>query len=469
MPYKFFILLLFMILFSSVEAQNERLPNIVLLVGDDHGYNYFGFMGDEHVVTPTMDAIAEGGYVFTQGHAPTPYCRPSLRAIITGLHPVQYAHQKNAYVEQRRVRDDVASMGDTEQAQWKAVAAADAMSEIHTLPRRLQELGYASWEGGKWWERTYRNGGFTEGMTDGWDFDYWGKDGWFYQLWGAQGEGLVRETMDPLFDFIDRHQEEPFLVWFGPALPHVPLDAPYTYTKFYEHKDLSNSAKAYYANITWWDDGVSRLMDHIKSRDLMENTLFIYVSDNGWDQEPGDEYQAQAGGTYNDSPYGSGGPKGKGAIFDTSLRTPIIFYWKDRIRGSFNSTSLVTAMDIVPTVLDIVGLSIPDELPGRSHWTALQGGLVEERTEIIGYSDRRRSDNRATLFTEMADGFYVRTQRWHFIWYPESQSMELYDVTVDARSTNNVVEDFQYLVPGFMNLIADWRREMDLENSVRLD
>lgn len=447
----------------------DRLPNIVLLVGDDHGYDYFGFMGDEHVVTPTMDAIAEGGFVFTQGHTATPYCRPSLRAIITGLHPAQYAHQKNAIVDRRRGEDDVASMGDTERAQWEAVAAADAMSEIHALPRRLQALGYASWEGGKWWERTFRNAGFTEGMTDGWDFSYWGKEGWFYQLWGAEGEDLVRKTMDPLFDFIDRHQDQPFLVWFGPALPHVPLDAPYQYTKFYEHKNLSNSAKAYYANITWWDDGVSRLMDHIQSRGLLEDTLFIYMTDNGWDQEPNDEFQAEPGGIYNDNPYASGGFKGKGALYDTSFRSPLIFYWNGRISGSFNTTSLVTAMDIVPTVLDIVGLPIPDELPGRSLWTALQGGLLDERTEIVGYSDRSRGGDASTLYTTMEDGFYVRTQRWHFMWFPERQHMELYDVTVDPRSTNNVVDDFPDLVPGFMALIADWRREMDLESPVRMD
>jgi hypothetical protein len=87
----------------------------------------------------------------------------------------------------------------------------------------------------------------------------------------------------------------------------------------------------------------------------------------------------------------------------------------------------------------------------------------------VGYSDRSRDDDPATLFSRMEDGFYVRTQRWHFMWYPERQVMELYDITVDPRSTNNVVEEFPDLVPGFMRLISDWRREMDLESPVRMD
>jgi arylsulfatase A-like enzyme len=185
--FKCFQLSFLMIFISPCAVADQRLPNIVLLVGDDHGYPYFGFMGDEHVVTPTMDALAAGGFVYTQGHVTAPYCRPSLRTIITGLHPVQYAHQKNAIVQRRMAEEGFDGLGKTEQAQWKAVAEADAMSEIHALPRRLQELGYASWEGGKWWERTYRNAGFTEGMTDGWDMSQWGTEGWFYQLWGSEG------------------------------------------------------------------------------------------------------------------------------------------------------------------------------------------------------------------------------------------------------------------------------------------
>ncbi|MCY4057774.1 MAG: sulfatase-like hydrolase/transferase, partial [Gammaproteobacteria bacterium] len=74
-------------------AAAERPPNIVLLIGDDHGYPYYGFMGDENVVTPSMDALAAGGVTFSHGHVTASYCRPSLRTLITGLHPVQYVHR----------------------------------------------------------------------------------------------------------------------------------------------------------------------------------------------------------------------------------------------------------------------------------------------------------------------------------------------------------------------------------------
>ena len=463
------ILIFLVLLPESLYAEDGRPPNIILLVGDDHGYPYFGFMGDQNVVTPTMDTLAEGGVVFTQAHVTAPYCRPSLRNLITGLHPVQYAHRKNAIVDERRKAEKVSTMSKQEQAMWKAVAEADAMREFETLPKLLSEQGYACWEGGKWWERSYRNAHFTEGMTDGWDMSKWGSSEWFYQLWGAEGEDLARVTMAPLYDFIDRHREQPFFIWFGPALPHVPLDAPYSYTKFYENKELSNSARAYYANITWWDDSVSQLMDYVESKGLLEDTLFVYVSDNGWDQEPGDEYKKDPDAAYNDEPYGSGGMKGKGALYDLSFRSPVIFYWRGRIEPTFDEASLVLASDIFPTVLDLAGARIPQGLHGYSLRPLLEGRTMEQRNEIIGYSDRRRSPSRDTLFSELADGFYVRTLRWHFMWHEGTDETELYDVTVDPRAEHDRSAEFPELTEHFMARIAAWREDMDLEEPVIMD
>ncbi|MEM9532191.1 MAG: sulfatase-like hydrolase/transferase [Pseudomonadota bacterium] len=95
------IFLTFFLLLAS-QAQADRPPNIVLLIGDDHGYPYFGFAGDEVVETPAMDTLARGGVVFSQGQVTVPYCRPSLRTMITGLHPVQYQLALNERIEQRK-------------------------------------------------------------------------------------------------------------------------------------------------------------------------------------------------------------------------------------------------------------------------------------------------------------------------------------------------------------------------------
>ena len=445
----------------------QRPPNIVLLLGDDHGYPYFGFMGDENVVTPSMDALAAGGVTFSHAHVTASYCRPSLRTLITGLHPVQYVRREAEILDRRREGADYTSLNDEQKRRWDVVEMAAAMREFDTLPKLLGEAGYASWQGGKWWENSYHNGHFTEGMSEGWDLSAIGGDSFFDELMGGEGKALVRETMDPLFDFIDRHREQPFFVWFAPSLPHVPFDAPYTYTKYYQDMDLSESAKLYYANLTWWDDGVGRLLDHVESRGLMEDTLFIFISDNGWEQDADVEYKQREDSTiYNDSLFGNGGLLGKNGLYDQSFRSPVIFYWKDRIRRSFNTSSLVSSMDIVPTILDLAGVEIPSGLPGYSLLPLIDGRQMQERTRLVGYTDSRRS--LTENMGQRSEGYYVRTHRWHFLWYADTGEMILYDVTVDRKAERNLVDDYPDLVSGFLEEIEAWKQDIGMTSPVTI-
>jgi uncharacterized sulfatase len=448
-------------------ALAERPPNVVLLIGDDHGYPYFGFMGDQHVVTPTMDMIAEGGVAFTQAHSTASICRPSLRTLMTGLHPVQYKLQENRILEKRRKADrNYASLSKKEKGMWHEVEKAAAMREFNTLPKLLAKKGYVSWQGGKWWENSYKNGHFTHGMTKGWDMSLFGKDDFFHEMMGADGTELGRTTMKPLLDFIDSNQDKPFFVWYGPMLPHTPFDAPYEHSKYYQHKNLSESAKLYYSNITWWDHGVGRLMDHIETRGLMDNTLFIYVSDNGWEQDPKVEYAGE-GVTYeNNADFANGGHKGKIGMYDMSFRTPIIFYWPNRIQGTMNETSLVTSEDIVPTILNLAGVKSPKGLPGYSLKPLLEGESMEQRQSIVGYVNQRRSQT--DMMGERTEGYYVRTLRWHFMWFKDTGVMELYDIQVDPRSERNLIDDYPHLVEDFKKDIKSWKKKMKMKNPINV-
>ena len=445
---------------------DDRLPNIVLLIGDDHGYPYFGFMGDSNVETPTMDALARGGVTFSHGHVTVPYCRPSLRTMITGLYPVQYQLRLNEYIEARKREDSsYASLADADQRMWVSVEKANGMRIFDTLPKLLKEKGYVSWQGGKWWENSYRTAYFDAGMTEGWDMSLFGTDDFFHEMMGAEGNELVRETMDPLFEFIDEHADEPMFIWFGPMLPHTPLDAPYKYRKYYEDRELTESAKQYYANITWWDDGVSQLMDYIESQGLLEDTLFIYLSDNGWEQDADDEYWYPEALADFDSEYLTGGYGGKGSLNDLGLRTPIIFYWKDRYESQFNESSLVSSLDLVPTILDIAGVDTPDGLHGYSLRPLLeQSGSIDERSELISYSNNRRSTE--DEMGKPAEGYAVRTLRHHFYWYAESGDMRLYDISVDPRGEIDLSEQEPALVKQFLEKIAGWKESVGMSERI---
>ena len=306
---KIYFLCSVLLLFVSGLGAQQKKPNVVLLIGDDHGAPYFGFMGDDNVVTPNMDMLAKGGVTFTQGHATANHCRPSLRTLITGLHPVQYKKRLMDIMARKEAEQRVSAMDAKKQRMWRFVEEAASLKEFETLPKLLGEQGYVSWQGGKWWENSYKNGYFTEGMTKGWNMDLFDQDAFFFESMGAEGVELGRTTMEPLFDFITRNKQTPFFVWYGPALPHTPFNAEYKHKKYYESSGFSDSAKMYYANITWWDDGVGQLIDHVEKEGLLDNTLFVYINDNGWEQDPHVEYKQQGSTWENDLDFANGAPK----------------------------------------------------------------------------------------------------------------------------------------------------------------
>ena len=180
------------------------------------------------------------------------------------------------------------------------------------------------------------------------------------------------------------------------------------------------------------------------------------------------EYKQREDSTiYNDFLFGNGGPLGKNGLYDQSFRTPVIFYWKDRIRRSFNTSSLVSSMDIVPTILDLAGVEIPSGLPGYSLLPLIDGQSMPERTHIVGYTDNRRS--LTSPMGERAEGYYVRTHRWHFLWYADTGEMVLYDVTVDRRAERNLVDEYPALVAGFLEDIEAWKQDMGMTGPVAID
>lgn len=446
---------------AGADSADTRPPNVVLIIGDDHGYDYFGFNGDENVVTPNMDLIATQGSVFGLAHTTSNYCRPSLQTFITGLYPVQYEQRVQDLQEARLATDaDFQAAGAQEQHWRRMELNAGLMSEFETLPRMLSDLGYASFQGGKWWEQSYETAGFTHGMTESWTWDRMADPGWFFEFMGGEGIELGRTTMDPVLDFISEHADQPFFVWYGPSLPHTPLDPPFQHRKYYETGEFSESASLYYGNITWFDHGVGTILDRLEAEGVLDNTLIVYVNDNGWEQGPQDEYAGDR------DLFSNGGTRGKLSYFDNAFRTPIIFHWPEQITAQRDDEELISAIDIVPTILDYVGLEASSDLPGLSLRPLMNGEAFDSREALVGRMDQHRADSTFTgdtvsgqtdLMGRDEEAYYVRTQRWHYVWVLTTGEEALYDQVADPDEQENVIEAHRDLVPGFREAIEAWR------------
>ena len=458
----FYSYLAIIILFSSckqtkgVEPESEswiETPNIVLLIGDDQGYPYFGFMGADYVKTPNMDALAESGIVFESGYVPANHCRPSLQSLMTGTLPIDYNNQVNAKMIKERMTMKFASEEDAKN--WERNFKFHAMKHFNTLPKQLRTKGYKSFQGGKWWEFHYENGGFDEGMTTGWTKEDEGKNDWFLKFMGGEGRDLVRRYMDPVYKFIDENKEEPMFIWFAPELPHYPFDAPDEYYNIYKDEDMSESAKRYYANCTWFDTGVGDLIAYLKEKDEFDNTLFVYVNDNGWEQAPQQEFRHDSLRWHN------GGDKGKLSMFDQSFRTPIIFSWKDKVEAGKRRYEIVHSTDIPATLLHITGVDQPDDYYGSSLYGILMGESQPSRAKIIGKVGVMRSED--DMMGKKVEGYWMRTADYFFNWNMTTGERALFDMEKDPNNDRNLADLNPELVKQFSQEILSWRSTKIIE------
>ncbi len=398
-------------------------PNIVLILSDDHGYSDFGFMGSPHVETPHLDRLAREGTVFPTTYVTASVCRPSLRTLLTGLYPYQWE------LEAKRHQNDA-----------RSDASQPLVAKIPTLPRRLAERGYRSFQAGKFWEGNFAQAGFTHGnQRDQTNLQHGGSD-----------LKLGRPSIDSVLAFIDQNRNEPFFLWFAPQLPHVPFDAPRESVEHYRDKGLSRAAAHYYANITRFDSVVGALLAHLDRRGLRENTIVVFLADNGWDMGP------------QHREFLSDMEQGKGAITEVSLRTPLILRWPSRIPAGQVHAALISSVDIVPTLLDWTGAPITPELLGQSLRPLIEDGRAGTRTAIVG---RMRSIRNGGFYTrddkaENGPAYFVRTRDWHYAWNQARMEHQLYDVRLERSRRHNVVEQHPNRALEFQHEVSRWTQQV---------
>lgn len=341
---------------SEKDAQEQSLPNIVFILSDDQSYTDYGFMGHQQIETPNIDKMVSESHTFTRGYVPTSLCSPSLATIITGLYPRDHQILANDWVHDR-------SKDRAQRAKNRAEAYApviEGFKDQITLPDMLKAKGYLSFQTGKWWLGNHANGGFDDGMTHG-DPARGGRH-------GDYGLEIGRKGMDTLNSYIDRavDEEKPFFLWYAPFLPHSPHNPPDSLLQKYLPLAPTEYVAKYWAMCEWFDMTIGQVSDKIEQKGLMDNTLFVYVCDNGWVQNLDNP-------KYNEN--------SKRSPYDYGMRTPIFYKWKGKIVPQMDSISLVSSIDMIPTVLDLIGMERPQNLPGIN---VLDKEELKDRDAIFG-------------------------------------------------------------------------------------
>ena len=418
---------------SPALAQSDP-PNVVMIISDDQAWTDYSFMGHPAVQTPNLDQLAAESLTFTRGYVPTSLCRPSLATIISGLYPHQHGIVGNDPPWQGQQEGKPRPSHRQPQYVQSREAYLRHIDALTTMPERLAPLGYRSLQTGKWWEGDYARGGFTDGMTEG-DFHRDGRH-------GDKGLAIGRQGMEPIEDFLDQCQADdaPFYLWYAPFLPHAPHTPPERLLAKYRSKTDSLAIAKYWAMCEWFDETCGQLLKSLDERGLAEETIVMYVCDNGWINLRDRSHYA---------------PRSKRSPNEGGIRTPIMIRWPGKLAPKRDETHLASSIDLVPTALKAVGLSVPQDLPGINLLDAQQ---VQSREAVYGeifeHDIQSQDDPAASLrYRWIVEGRYKLIEPAERL---QGQSVQLYDVVADPHERTNLAEQQPEKVAHLQRKLDDW-------------
>ncbi|MDC0584615.1 arylsulfatase [Bacteroidales bacterium] len=319
-------------------------PNVILVITDDQGYGDIAALGNDIIKTPNLDDLYHSSFRLRDFHAGTT-CAPSRSGLMTGMD----GHRAGV---------------------WHTISGCNLMREKFTaMPQVFKDNGYATAMYGKWhlgdaypylpehrgFEETVVHGAGGIGQTpDYWNNDYF-DDTYMHNGIAKKYEGYCTDVFfAEAMKFIEEKKDEPFFVYISTNTPHGPLNVPEKYYKMYEDEtEITDKQKAFYGMITNIDDNMALLEKKLKKLKLTDNTILMFTTDNG--TASGIEY-------VNGKEYGfNAGMKGKkGNEYDGGHRVPYFIRYNDGgINGGKDVEPLTMNYDIMPTVIDLCGLTAP--------------------------------------------------------------------------------------------------------------
>ncbi len=448
------IMLMLSCKYDVEEEKGANRPNIIIVFTDDQGYGDLGVYGSESIRTPHIDKLAREGLKFNQFYVPHPVCSASRAALLTGCYSGRVGIH-NALMPEAKI-----GLHDDET----------------TLAELLKENGYRTGIFGKWHLGHLppflpNRHGFDEYMGIPYSNDMWPnhpKQGLWFDfpplpliendriidtLWDQTH--LTRDLTVRAVDFIHRHHDKPFFLYFPHPMPHVPLYA--------SERFQGKSPAGLYADvIEEIDDSVGQLVEALEKNGISGNTIIIFASDNG----PWLSYGGHSG---------SAGVlrEGKGTVFEGGVRIPFIMKWPDKIKDARVIESPAMTIDVLPTIADLLGFELPPlRIDGRSfshllsinsqyqpHQDAYFFYYLTNQLQAVLSGDGRWKMYLPHEYTSFAgkvgtaDGLPTPYEQVKI-------ELELYDLVNDISEQHNVIDQFPEVVESLLIHVARARIEL---------
>jgi len=418
--------------FFSLKAQNRVQPNIIVIVAEDMRYDELGFLEKTPVETPNLDKLAEKSLVFTNAYTTSPVCPASRAGIFTGLPVTNHGvvHYKS------KMKKEI----------WQK-----------SYPVLLHEQGYKTGFVGNFGMQIWNRKKYQEKDFDSWfGFPFgWGD----YDEHDIDGRPVhsARLMEEQSLRFINLYKNNPFclsisfkspqLPWqidpaYADELQNADIQLPETWNKkeilpkkafsgnIYECENLSKKAtdlqsyqdtiRARYQLIYGLDKVVGRIMHELEMLGLLENTMVVFTSDNGF-------------------LLGEHGLWGKGWAFEESMRIPLMIYTGENSRAGY-SNKLVTNLDIFPTLLNYAGIETGEEISGENLLLQTENPNKKQLFFNQPYTRDFESDSwgKIPAFKAIISG------NLKYVFYHETGEEQLFDIEKDPQETKDLSSSKKY-------------------------
>lgn len=428
------IILFFTPSLSAQEPTIDRPPNVILIMADDLGTEALGAYGGTSYPTPVLDEMAKNGVRFQHAYA-YPLCTPTRVSLMTGKYNFR---------------------------NWKAFGILDPAEK--TFGHYLQEQGFKTCMVGKWQLQSYDPPGYPGSelrRNTGMKVEDAGFDE--YAMWhtghtenkgSRYADPIINQNgtfllnthgrygpdifTDYLLDFIDRHRDEPFFVYYPMALTHNPF-VPTPDSKEWQDPTLRmKSDPTYFGDmVAYTDKIVGRILDKLKVTELEEETLVIFYSDNGTHQM----LTSNVGGNVIRG--------GKGKEIDAGTRVPMIVQWPGKVDPGQVSQAMIAPSDFLPTIFQAIGRELPRGVftDGESFLPALRGPVPNRRNWVlIDHNPKPGWDKEQFIPQRFIRGPHYKLYDDGRFLDPERDPLEEHPLAELTAEQQQIREHFQHLL-----------------------
>ncbi len=436
-------LLLFTITLAAglVQAVPSK-PNLIVIMTDDMGYADVGFNGCKDIPTPNIDRIADQGVICTNGYVAYSVCGPSRAGFMTGRYQQRFGFERNP---QYKPSDPNMGLPRSEE----------------TIAEVLNKVGYTSGIVGKWHLGAHPT---LHPLNRGFDFFHGHlggghqylpealtiKDSYMandepdsYKTWILRNHEpqeptkyLTDDFSDAAVEFVESNKDKPFFLFLAFNAPHTPLQATEKYlSRVTEIKDQKR--RTYAAMVSAVDDGVGRVLEKLDEHGLAEDTIVVFLSDNG-------------GPTTKNASRNTPLRGGKGDVWEGGYRVPFAMRWSGHVPAGTDYDEPVSSLDILATIAGITHAPIASDRPldGVNLIPYLQGKQKGQPHEVLYL---RKWDQKR---------YAVRKGDYKLVINSENNKPELYNLETDIAETNNIIRSNPEIAEELDQLRLNWVSEL---------